>query len=230
MNTQRSAGHTDCHDTDGTSVGACCSPPRAGLKRPAEMSRSTDLPGFGDAEGGLVDGGAFTDAELYRGERGRVFARIRACLDSCPHRGTLVCRADLGSIRDRTCTHHGWSYDLADALVNVPKRSVRPESFDTHAWDPAGVLYVESLHQSIFGTRNPEPVPLREPPGDAAWYREAMFDHDDQGTVVVGGVREREWGDNGKPAPRGLGQSPSPRSRSSAAASCLGGVAGRSPS
>ncbi|MFI6080213.1 Rieske 2Fe-2S domain-containing protein [Streptomyces sp. NPDC051217] len=60
-----------------------------------------------------------------------MFARIRACLDSCPHCGTLVCRADFGSIRNRTCTHHGWSYDLADALVSVPKRSDHPESFDT---------------------------------------------------------------------------------------------------
>ncbi|MFI7237404.1 hypothetical protein [Streptomyces cyaneofuscatus] len=75
---------------------------RAGLKRPAEMSRSIDLPGFVDAEGGPVDRDVFTDAELYRHERGRGFARIRACLDSYPHCGTLVCRADFGSIR--TCT------------------------------------------------------------------------------------------------------------------------------
>ncbi|CAD5915328.1 protein of unknown function [Streptomyces sp. KY75] len=77
MNTQRSAGHTDCHDTDW----------------------------------------------------GRVFARIRARPDSCPHCGTTVCPADVGSVRNCACTRHGRSYDLADALVSAAKRSDHPESF-----------------------------------------------------------------------------------------------------
>ncbi|MEV4876750.1 hypothetical protein [Streptomyces cyaneofuscatus] len=38
-----------------TSVDASCSRLRAGIERPAEMSRSVDLPGLVDAEGGLVD-------------------------------------------------------------------------------------------------------------------------------------------------------------------------------
>ncbi|MFD7432530.1 hypothetical protein ACFV6Z_36505 [Streptomyces sp. NPDC059818] len=88
------------------------------------MSRSADLSGLTDAEGGPLDRAMFTYAELHRQEWGRMFARIRACLDSCPH----------------------------------------------------------------FGTRNPEP--LREPLGDVARYRDVMFGHDDQGTVVVGRVHE----------------------------------------
>ncbi|MEV0746068.1 hypothetical protein OG345_35875 [Streptomyces sp. NBC_01220] len=71
-------------------------------------------------------------------------------------------------MRNRTCTRHSWSFDLADALVSVPKRSDQPESLDTTAWDPVGVLYVESQGQLIFGTRNPEPVRLREPLGGVA--------------------------------------------------------------
>ncbi|MBB5108819.1 hypothetical protein [Streptomyces spectabilis] len=172
----------------------------------------------------------FTDAELCRQGWGRVFARIRACLDACPYSGSLVCRADSSSIRNCTCTQHGWSYDLADPLVGVLKGSGRPESFDTTAWDLVGAPYVASPHRLIFGTRNPEPVPPLEPLGGVAWHRDAMSDHDDQGTVIVGGVHERELQDNWKPAPRELGQSPYVRSRSSAAALCLGGVAERSQS
>ncbi|WTS30196.1 hypothetical protein OHB07_04520 [Streptomyces sp. NBC_00111] len=52
------------------------------------------------------------------------------------HCGTLVSRADLGSIRTCACTHHGRPHDLADALVSVPKPPDRPESFDTTARDP----------------------------------------------------------------------------------------------
>ncbi|MFE9858102.1 hypothetical protein [Streptomyces sp. NPDC005780] len=75
-----------------TFVGACCSLLRAGHKRPAGMSRSVDLSGLVDAEGGRVDRAVITDAGLCRQERGGVFARTRACLDSCPHCGTLVPR------------------------------------------------------------------------------------------------------------------------------------------
>ncbi|WP_327170582.1 hypothetical protein OG471_05100 [Streptomyces sp. NBC_01336] len=66
------------------SVGACCSLLRAGIERPAEMSRSIDLSGLVDAEGGLVDRAVFTDTERYRQEWGRVFARNRTRPDLCP--------------------------------------------------------------------------------------------------------------------------------------------------
>ncbi|MEU8699544.1 Rieske 2Fe-2S domain-containing protein [Streptomyces sp. NPDC048680] len=210
-------------------MGACCSLLRAGLKRPAEMSRPIGLSGFVDAEDGPVDRAVFTDAELYRLEWARVFARIRACLDSCPHCGTQVCRTGSGSIRNCTCTHHGWSLDLADALVSVAERSDHPESFDTTAWDLVEVLYIESPHQLNSGSRNPEPVPPREPLGDMAWCRGAMSDHDDQGPVVADEVHGWESEYNWKPAPCGLGQSPRVRPRASAAASCPGGMEGRGP-
>lgn len=58
-----------------TSVGACCSLLRAGLKRPAEMSRSIDFSGLVDAEDGLVDRAVFTDAQRYRQEWGRCGSR-----------------------------------------------------------------------------------------------------------------------------------------------------------
>lgn len=153
-----------------------------------------------------------------------MFARIRACLDSCPHCGIPVCRADSGSIRKDTCIHHGWSCGLAVAMVSEPKRPERAEPSDTTARDPAGAPYAASPHRLVLGTRNPERVPL----GAVARYRDAMSDHADQGAVVVGGVHERELEDDWKPAPCELGQSPYVRSRSSAAALCLGGVAERS--
>ncbi|GHE72892.1 hypothetical protein GCM10018785_46340 [Streptomyces longispororuber] len=52
------------------SVGACCSLLRAGLKCLAVLSRSMDLPGFVDAEGGLVGLAVCTEADLCRRDRG----------------------------------------------------------------------------------------------------------------------------------------------------------------
>ena len=50
--------------------------------------------------------------------------------------------------------------------------------------------HIETYKGLIFGTWNPQPVSLRESLGDMAWYMDAMLDHDDEGTEVVGGVHK----------------------------------------
>ncbi|KAB2340211.1 SRPBCC family protein [Actinomadura rudentiformis] len=116
--------------------------------------------------------------------------RIRAYLNSCRHRGARVCRADFGTTRNFTCTYHGWSFNLEGGLVSVPNREGYPDSFDTGQWGLVEVPHVETYRGLIFGTWNPAPVPLRESLGDMAWYMDAMLDHDEKGTVVVGGIHK----------------------------------------
>lgn len=115
---------------------------------------------------------------------------IKAFLNSCRHRGARVCRADMGQTRNFTCTYHGWSYDLEGNLVSVPNQSGYPEGFSTSDWGLVEVPLVESYHGLLFGTWDPGNVPLRDALGDMAWYMDAMLDHDDEGTVVVGGVHK----------------------------------------
>ncbi len=115
---------------------------------------------------------------------------IHAFLNSCRHRGARVCRADFGQTRNFTCTYHGWSYDLEGKLISVPNQHGYPESFDTADWGLVEVPHVESYHGLIFGTWNPQPLPLRDSLGDMAWYMDAMLDHEDAGTVVVGGIHK----------------------------------------
>jgi len=45
---------------------------------------------------------------------------IKALLNTCPHRGNAVCRAEEGNTKAFMCTYHGWSFDLAGNLVGVP--------------------------------------------------------------------------------------------------------------
>jgi 3-phenylpropionate/trans-cinnamate dioxygenase alpha subunit len=116
--------------------------------------------------------------------------RIRAYLNSCRHRGARVCRADFGTTRNFTCTYHGWSYNLDGSLVSVPNKDGYPESFDEGEWGLVEVPHVESYRGLVFGTWHPDPRPLREHLGDMAWYLDAMLDHDEHGTVVVGGVHK----------------------------------------
>lgn len=116
--------------------------------------------------------------------------RIRAFLNSCRHRGARVCRADFGSTRNFTCTYHGWAYDLAGQLISIPNKDGYPAAFEADDWGLVEVPHVQTYRGLIFGTWNPQPVTLRESLGDMAWYMDAMLDHDDEGTTVVGGVHK----------------------------------------
>ncbi|WP_203337518.1 aromatic ring-hydroxylating dioxygenase subunit alpha [Nocardioides limicola] len=115
---------------------------------------------------------------------------IKAFLNSCRHRGARVCRADSGRTKNFTCTYHGWAYDLQGGLVSVPNQDGYPESFRREDWGLVEVPHVETYKGLIFGTWNPESVSLRESLGDMAWYMDAMLDHDDEGTEVIGGVHK----------------------------------------
>ncbi|HKT04003.1 MAG TPA: Rieske 2Fe-2S domain-containing protein [Rugosimonospora sp.] len=109
--------------------------------------------------------------------------KIRAFLNSCQHRGARV-----GTTRNFTCTHHGWSYDLAGGLISVPNEAGYPPHFDRSDWGLVEVAQIDSYHGLIFGTWNPQAPPLKEALGEMVWYMDAMLDHDEQGTEVVSGV------------------------------------------
>ena len=116
--------------------------------------------------------------------------RLRAFLNVCPHRGARVCRADSGATKAFTCSYHGWSYDTAGRLVNVPNREDYPESFDQDRWGLAEVAQLDTYKGLVFATWNPEAPPLREALGGMTWYMDAMLDRDPAGTEVIGGVHK----------------------------------------
>lgn len=116
--------------------------------------------------------------------------KIRAFLNSCRHRGARVCRADYGQTKSFTCTYHGWAFDLAGALVSVPNQEGYPDDFRREDWGLVEVPSVEIYKGLIFANWNPRPTPLVDALGTMTWYMDAMLDHDDEGTEVVGGVHK----------------------------------------
>ena len=45
---------------------------------------------------------------------------VRVLINSCLHRGALVCRTDSGNANAFQCFYHGWSYDTAGRLIGIP--------------------------------------------------------------------------------------------------------------
>src|ERR1700730_13870582 len=46
--------------------------------------------------------------------------QIYVLLNSCPHRGNMVCRYDKGHGLAFQCSFHGWSFDSSGRLINLP--------------------------------------------------------------------------------------------------------------
>lgn len=103
----------------------------------------------------------------------------------------LVCNVDVSGPVDAEC-------GLQGELISIPNKEGYPESFDAGIWGLVEVPHIESFHGLIFGTWNPAPTSLREYLGDMAGYMDAMFDHDDEGTVVLEGVHNWELEGNWK--------------------------------
>lgn len=113
---------------------------------------------------------------LWRGPDGRPVA----LLDRCLHRNALLSEGDLfdGCIG---CPYHGWTYDAAGRLVNVPsegenggcpKDERRLESFPTREQD--GLVWVW-MGGSVAPDREPFRMPHWNTPGWGAYYMTTRF-------------------------------------------------------
>jgi p-cumate 2,3-dioxygenase alpha subunit len=63
---------------------------------------------------------------MVRGQDGTV----RVFLNTCRHRGALVCRHDEGNSRAFMCFYHGWTYNDMGALTGVPDFAGYAECLD----------------------------------------------------------------------------------------------------
>jgi p-cumate 2,3-dioxygenase subunit alpha len=63
---------------------------------------------------------------LVRGDDGV----IRVLLNTCTHRGALVCREQRGNAHTFQCPYHAWTYNCRGDLIGVPGESSYSEMFD----------------------------------------------------------------------------------------------------
>ena len=55
--------------------------------------------------------------------------KVRVFINSCIHRGALVCRTDSGNANAFVCFYHGWSYNDRGKLIGIPDPAGYPEGF-----------------------------------------------------------------------------------------------------
>ncbi len=112
-------------------------PRGAGLARRAGAGAAGDLRALLDLCRARLGGGPSRATSRPRDVAGRpvIFCRdregaVRCFLNTCRHRGALVCTEREGSTRYFTCPYHGWTYDSDGALRNVPGDDAYGPHFD----------------------------------------------------------------------------------------------------
>lgn len=116
---------------------------------------------------------------------------IRAFVNSCPHRGMRVCRADSGSANSFTCAYHGWTFNNEGKLIGVPMdRELYQGGLDRELWGLTPVAQLASYKGLIFGSFDPDAPPLIEYLGTMALYLDTLVDRNAAGTELIGGVHK----------------------------------------
>ncbi|QNG55692.1 Rieske 2Fe-2S domain-containing protein [Pseudonocardia petroleophila] len=112
---------------------------------------------------------------------------IRAYLNSCMHRGTVLCTADSGNKGSFTCPYHGWTYNLRGELTGIVAGDrVYGEEMNRDEWKLRTIPRVETYHGLVFASLDRDVVPLREYLGDLAWYLDILVGRSDNKMEVRG--------------------------------------------
>jgi benzoate/toluate 1,2-dioxygenase alpha subunit len=107
------------------------------------------------------------------GGRPLIFTRnpdghVQVFVNSCTHRGALLCREKAGNSRFLRCFYHAWTFDTSGKLVALPDEGSYGPNFDRDELALAAPPRVESYRGFWFVNYDPDAVDLRTYLGDAA--------------------------------------------------------------
>jgi p-cumate 2,3-dioxygenase alpha subunit len=115
----------------------------------------------------------------------------RVFLNTCRHRGTVVCREREGNAERYTCFYHGWTYDRDGALYAVPGQSAYPPSFDKKQFALMPPPRVEAYRGFVFLNFDAHAVSLDEYLAGAKEYIDLVIDQSPSGQMeVIQGTQE----------------------------------------
>lgn len=131
--------------------------------------------------------------QTYIGEDPVVVTRqkdgsIRAWLNQCRHRGMRICRADRGNAKAFMCSFHGWAYDTAGNLIQVPHEAEAydPAVFQKSDYGPRQITRLHNYKGFWFGTWDADAPEFADYLGEFKWIFDSHIDRHEGGLEVVG--------------------------------------------
>ncbi|MET8506863.1 aromatic ring-hydroxylating dioxygenase subunit alpha [Streptomyces sp. NPDC004787] len=105
---------------------------------------------------------------------------IKAFLNQCRHRGMRICRSDEGTRKAFVCSYHGWAYDLAGDLIDVPQESrAYRNKLEKSRWGATKVPRIVNYKGLIFGTWSEEVPEFTDYLGKMAFYLDPILERFD---------------------------------------------------
>jgi phenylpropionate dioxygenase-like ring-hydroxylating dioxygenase large terminal subunit len=128
--------------------------------------------------------------------------QVYVLLNSCPHRGNMVCRYDSGHGLAFQCSFHGWTFGSDGSLINLPPGTEEEYAADLNKpeWGMLSAR-VETFQGTIWANWDKSAPDLRTYLGGAATYLSAALcdsEGDPDGTEIAGGVMRWRVGLNWK--------------------------------
>jgi phenylpropionate dioxygenase-like ring-hydroxylating dioxygenase large terminal subunit len=129
--------------------------------------------------------------------------QIYVLLNSCPHRGNMVCRYDEGHGLAFQCSFHGWTFASDGHLINLPpgtEETFNADGFNRAEWGMLSAR-VETFQGTIWANWDKTAPSLMEYLGGAATYLSAALcdaEGNPDGTELAGGVMRWRVGLNWK--------------------------------
>ncbi len=112
--------------------------------------------------------------------------QIHVLINTCRHRGNLICRWERGNAQSFQCPYHGWRYDNTGALVEVPGLETYGDRLELSQWGLFQASKVAQYNGLIFADFNPDAASLDEYLGGMKWYLDIATKRSDVGLAVVG--------------------------------------------
>jgi p-cumate 2,3-dioxygenase alpha subunit len=116
---------------------------------------------------------------------------VRALLNSCRHRGALVCTQPEGNARSFFCLYHGWTYGNDGGLRSVPGEEAYGPRFDKKSMGLMKVPRLDSYRDFFFANFDAGAVDLVTYLAGATEYIDLVVDQSPSGRMqIVSGTQE----------------------------------------
>ncbi|WP_338664838.1 aromatic ring-hydroxylating dioxygenase subunit alpha [Pararoseomonas sp. SCSIO 73927] len=112
---------------------------------------------------------------------------LRLFLNTCRHRGTIVCPFKHGRQKFHVCRYHGWAYDSAGRNISITEEAAGqyPASFANADHDLVPVARLDSYRGFIFASLTEDVPSLAEHLGDARFFLDLVVDQSPTGELEL---------------------------------------------
>jgi p-cumate 2,3-dioxygenase subunit alpha len=112
-----------------------------------------------------------------------------ALINSCPHRGNIVCRERKGTAENFVCFYHAWNFELDGSLAGVPGEDSYTPAFDRGAMGMRPVPRFENYRGMLFVNFDAQAEDLVAYLGNAREYLDYMLDFGGEEVEIVEGAQ-----------------------------------------